>query len=630
MVDETAAQNPAGEVLDSFLQPQRAPEEFNMVADAQKRFDSGTPRMPAPETPMRPKEEPETPEAPQLDGGDLLAASWFSHILQKDRAASEPARPAPPPGSFAHKLGAAIDTAGAALGDAAAGSAAPGGPLAGVAATLAARHSRQRGEAREDAQIQHQKRMDDINYAHAQVQTLIAQQTLRHAQAEDRKGALEYDQAIAADLDQVGTPVIKRQIDSDQLMQWMKDPANKDKVNGATAVIDHYLPADKNGYARPVYTLYDQVPDKINLSPKSADLLTKYGPTGEEIKPGSTMDGSVYIRAMKKATANQAAVAARDKLIAEAYKDNAEGRKAAEEAVNKLESRQALDRIASTMNQPGIRWDPTKALSLASKLQSAAKTPEEKAKADKFARDVEVGFGADLLEKERARTSDEQLRLMEMANMRKDRQLDRSQMTGTQQLMKDSEKFSATAKSMASTQANIDRAQSGDQLASSMAPLFMALGVTTSEDVRRINQNEIDRAGPLVGSYIRRVQGALAKAGTGTLPAETLREMKDMARSLQDIAYQQYIGVQLLNQKNNNLSGDTTFVLSSDGLSQVSLNEARSQAESNLRSSYAKQNMAPPGAKQLKNPKTNEIVAYTLDGGKTVYDIHTGQPYQAQ
>src|SRR6266436_7777476 len=103
MANETV-QNPANEVLDSFLQPQRSPEEFN----ATKGLDSGTARVPAPQVPSRPSgAEPgttgEEPEAPKLDGGDLLAASWFNHVLQKDRAAG-PARPAAAPGSFAHKL----------------------------------------------------------------------------------------------------------------------------------------------------------------------------------------------------------------------------------------------------------------------------------------------------------------------------------------------------------------------------------------------------------------------------------------------------------------------------------------------------------------------------------------------
>jgi len=50
------------------------------------------------------------------------------------------------------------------------------------------------------------------------------------------------------------------------------------------------------------------------------------------------------------------------------------------------------------------------------------------------------------------------------------------------------------------TKNSIASAKKGDELASSLVPLMTALGVTSFAGVHRINQTEVEAAGPQVGS----------------------------------------------------------------------------------------------------------------------------------
>jgi hypothetical protein len=75
------------------------------------------------------------------------------------------------------------------------------------------------------------------------------------------------------------------------------------------------------------------------------------------------------------------------------------------------------------------------------------------------------------------------------------------------------------------TKSTIASAKNGDQLASSLAPLMTALGITSFAGIHRINDTEVNSAGPEVGSLLRRTNAVLDRAVSGTLPADTLKEM---------------------------------------------------------------------------------------------------------
>lgn len=100
------------------------------------------------------------------------------------------------------------------------------------------------------------------------------------------------------------------------------------------------------------------------------------------------------------------------------------------------------------------------------------------------------------------------------------------QIRGAEALEKPTNDYATFNTSIAATKANIADAQTGDQLANAIAPLGTALVVVGAGGVHRINMTEINRAGdPQMGSIARRVDAALEKAGSGKLPADTIKEM---------------------------------------------------------------------------------------------------------
>jgi hypothetical protein len=97
--------------------------------------------------------------------------------------------------------------------------------------------------------------------------------------------------------------------------------------------------------------------------------------------------------------------------------------------------------------------------------------------------------------------------------------------------------YSQTLATLGATKDAVAKAQNGDQLAASLAPMMTALGVTSFAGIHRINQNEINAAGPQVGSILRRINAALDKAGTGKLAPGTAAEMSGLMDSLQTAKY---------------------------------------------------------------------------------------------
>lgn len=389
------------------------------AADASRPVIPGT-RMPVPPTEAQP-----APAAPDISTGSLadkLAAAFASHLANFRSTPTAPSvseQSAPPEQqqSFASKLAGAGGALAAGLGDAAAANnGGKGGWLGAVARTLNARDQRIQNEKQIAFDQQERKRMDDINYAHAQTQIMLAQQSLRHADYDFRQKALAQDKDTASQMDEVGTPIVARNLDSSQIKTWLQDKSNQDMAHKVTAVIDHYLPEDENGYARPVYTLYGEVPESIALSEKDAQLLTDFGPSGQKYAEGSKVPGSSYIRVLAQAKSAQAADAARQKLLSEIYKNDEEGMKANEANINSAQLR-AIEHdpgFIATMNAHG--YDPLSVLDAEKNIQKDPKaSPEQKQAAGKLAANVVTYFGSDALGKMQHNRADEALKAQENA-----------------------------------------------------------------------------------------------------------------------------------------------------------------------------------------------------------------------
>jgi hypothetical protein len=115
------------------------------------------------------------------------------------------------------------------------------------------------------------------------------------------------------------------------------------------------------------------------------------------------------------------------------------------------------------------------------------------------------------------------------------------------------------------TKDTVGRARNGDELASSLVPLMTALGVTSFAGVHRINQTEVNAAGPGVGSAFRRVNSILDKVGSGTVPADTLNEMDNLVDGLIDARHQATVkGAQMV-AANAGLDPQRTIVMGRDG-----------------------------------------------------------------
>lgn len=85
-----------------------------------------------------------------------------------------------------------------------------------------------------------------------------------------------------------------------------------------------------------------------------------------------------------------------------------------------------------------------------------------------------------------------------------------------------------------STKNTIMQSKDGNDLASNLEPLMLALGVTSFAGVHRINQTEVNAAGPEAGSLYRRLNSIVDKAGSGTVPEDTLKEATAIVDGLID------------------------------------------------------------------------------------------------
>ena len=155
-----------------------------------------------------------------------------------------------------------------------------------------------------------------------------------------------------------------------------------------------------------------------------------------------------------------------------------------------------------------------------------------------------------------------------------------------------------------STKNDIAKAQNGDELAASLAPLMTALGVTSFAGLHRINQTEVNSAGPQVGSLYRQVNAMLSKAGSGSLPADTTKEMGGLIDGLIDAKHASLIqGAQLVS-RNNGLDPAKTTVMARDGSVDTLANVSKQSQQSQQSSQQGGMKVKDPGGQEIQTAAT--------------------------
>ena len=298
----------------------------------------------------------------------------------------------PVPGGWARSLvGAtvhALSGGTAALGDAAAGMgrAEPGqGALAGMAQALQARGQRIAGEKAANEK----QRLDDVQIAHAQAQTLLAHQTLRIVGNEAKQKAYESDQAMHDDLAAVNTPTLTKGLNDEQLADWWKK--NPNMRGKAIPVMDHLekeVDAEGNEFLRPSFTLYD-AGEPIKPGAKSLELINKYGSQSGKLTEGTQLPAGQYAELMSRARNAEVQDLARQQIISKANLSKAEAEKVEQEVQDKKTHNQDGLDIASTMNHYGR--------DIASALDGLAKSQDPKAA--EISHKIEEFYGPTLVQK---------------------------------------------------------------------------------------------------------------------------------------------------------------------------------------------------------------------------------------
>jgi len=123
------------------------------------------------------------------------------------------------------------------------------------------------------------------------------------------------------------------------------------------------------------------------------------------------------------------------------------------------------------------------------------------------------------------------------------------------------------------------QSKDGSQLASSMEPLMLALGVTSFAGIHRINETEVNAAGPGAGSLYRKLNTILDKAGSGSVPEDTLKEASAIVDGLIDAKHSAVVNGANMVAANGGLDPKKTMVMDRSGV-MTTLDKA---AETNTR-----------------------------------------------
>jgi hypothetical protein len=142
--------------------------------------------------------------------------------------------------------------------------------------------------------------------------------------------------------------------------------------------------------------------------------------------------------------------------------------------------------------------------------------------------------------------------------------LDSSKKAGATQLEKSADTYQTFANTANTLKQSINAANNGNELANSVANLQTTLFITTAEGVKRINETELKGVAG-AGDLARRINASLDKAGKGTIPAATKKEMAQLVDIYQKSKYGSYLNGVAYTAKLRGLDPETTPVLDKDG-----------------------------------------------------------------
>lgn len=125
--------------------------------------------------------------------------------------------------------------------------------------------------------------------------------------------------------------------------------------------------------------------------------------------------------------------------------------------------------------------------------------------------------------------------------------------------------YSQTLATANAVKANVAAAKNGDELAASLTPLMTALGVTSYAGTHRINQNEINAAGPMAGSIFREINARLDKALQGGIQPDTAEETSKLMDRLLDSKYELAVAGASVAARNGNVQPSQISVMDKKG-----------------------------------------------------------------
>jgi len=147
----------------------------------------------------------------------------------------------------------------------------------------------------------------------------------------------------------------------------------------------------------------------------------------------------------------------------------------------------------------------------------------------------------------------------------------------------------------AATKNAVMQARNGSELAASLEPLMTASGVLSFAGIHRINQVDVNQAGPAVGSLYRKVNSILDKVGSGKVPEDTQREIIALMDGLTDAKHAALLNGANMVAANAGLDPTKTMIMDRSGV--ISTLDKAGQANPRV-------NTAPSNAPiQVKDPQ---------------------------
>lgn len=154
-------------------------------------------------------------------------------------------------------------------------------------------------------------------------------------------------------------------------------------------------------------------------------------------------------------------------------------------------------------------------------------------------------------------------------------------------------------------------AKNGSELATSLIPMMTAAGILSFSAIHRINQTEVNQAGPEVGSIYRKINTALDKAGSGAIQPDTAKEVNGLMDELIEAKHTALVNGAQVIAKNAGLDPTKTTIMGKDGTP-----DTLDHASQKVKAPVAAQDLgaAPAGAKEGDTGTFNGTKAKVVNG----------------